>query len=224
MSASSSSQSQSGSPLNSPLVRRLLAQLAQTREATPDDGRRGEILSAAEALLREKGLDGFSMRRLADRVGIKLASLQYHFRNKGLLMEALVERSAEIYHQELMDLLRDLGDQPKALFEAVIDWMCAANAEGGNLDFQLWALAAHDPIANAALDRYMASYRELLFELMAAINPKQKAATRWRRAALISTMIEGSLLIIGEGRLPHKELSGLTKETRHAALMLAISD
>ena len=100
--------------------------------------------------------------------------------------------------------------------------MCEVNTEGGNLDFQLWALAAHDPIANAALDRYMASYRELLFELMAAINPKQK--TRWRRAALISTMIEGSLLDIGEGRLPHKELSGLAKETRRAALMLALSD
>ena len=210
--------------LSSPVVQRLLTQLEQTVAATPTGGRRDEILRAAEGLLREGGLDGFSMRRLADRVGIKLASLQYHFRSKGLLMEALIERSAEIYHQDLMRLLRRLGDQPKALFEAVIDWMCEVNTEGGNLDFQLWALAAHDPIANAALDRYMTSYRELLFELMAAINPKQKAPTRWRRAALISTMIEGSLLIIGEGRLPHKELSGLANETRRAALMLALSD
>jgi AcrR family transcriptional regulator len=210
--------------LSSPVVRRLLTQLEKTKAAAPTGGRANEILLAAEALLREAGVDGFSMRRLADRVGIKLASLQYHFRSKGLLMEALVERSEEIYQQGLMLLLRDLGDQPKALFEAVIDWMCKENVEGGNLDFQLWALAAHDPIANAALDRYMASYRELLFELMAAINPKQKAPTRWRRAALISTMIEGSLLIIGEGRLPHKELSGLAKETRRAALLLALSD
>jgi hypothetical protein len=70
----------------------------------------------------------------------------------------------------------------------------------------------------------MASYRELLFELMQAINPRQKPATRWRRAALISTMIEGSLLIVGEGRLQHKDLKGLARETRRAALLLAYSD
>jgi len=210
--------------LGSPVFRRLLTRLEQTIAATPIEGRRDEILRAAEALLREGGLDGFSMRRVADRVGIKLASLQYHFRSRGLLMEALLERSFEVYHQDLMRLIRELGDQPKALFEAVIDWICEVNTEGGNLTFQLWALAAHDPIANAALDRYMATYRELLFELMAGVNPKQKTQTRWHRAALISTMIEGSLLIIGEGRLPHKELSGLANETRRAALMLALSD
>jgi hypothetical protein len=54
--------------------------------------------------------------------------------------------------------------------------------------------------------------------------PKRNAQSRWCRAALISTIIEGSLLIIGEGRLPHKESSGLAKETRRAALMLALSD
>jgi AcrR family transcriptional regulator len=102
-----------------------LTQLEQTGAATPSAGRRDEILQAPEALLRDGGLEGFSMRRLADKVGIKLASLQYHFRSKGLLMQAL---------------------------------------------------------------------------------------------------IGGSLLITGEGRLPHKELSGLAKETRHAALMLALSD
>jgi AcrR family transcriptional regulator len=210
--------------LSSPLVQRLLAQLELTKAAAPSGGRRDEILDAAEAVLREVGLDGFSMRRLAERVGIKLASLQYHFPSKGLLMEGLLDRSAEIYHQDLTRLLRDLGSQPKKIFEAVIDWMCKEDTQDGNLDFQFWALAAHDPIANAALDRYMTAYRELLFELMAAINPKQKAQTRWRRAALISTMIEGCMLITSEGRPPHKELSGLAKEAKRVALMLALSD
>jgi AcrR family transcriptional regulator len=210
--------------LTSPVVRHLLAQLEEAKANAPSSGRRDEILHAAEALLREDGLEGFSMRRLADRVGIKLASLQYHFRSKGQLMEALLARSAEIYQEDLTRLLRDLGDRPRELFEAVIDWMCEANAEGGNLDFQLWALAAHDPVANAALDRYMLAYRELLFALMEAMNPKLDEPTRWRRAALISTMIEGSLLIVGAGRLPHEELSGLAEETRRAALVLALAD
>ena len=211
-------------PSNSPVVRRLLARLDVNTTSTANGGRPSEILDAAEYLLKKDGLPSFSMRRVADRVGIKLASLQHHFKTKGQLMEALVERSEDLYQQDLTRLLHKLGDRPEELFVAVIDWMCTENDKGGNLDFQFWALAAHDSVANAALDRYMASYRELLFELMTAINPKQKPATRWRRAALISTMIEGSLLILGEGRLLHKELNGLAKETRRAALLLALSD
>ncbi len=211
-------------PLSSPVMRRLLARLDAKTAAAANGGRRSEILDAAEDLLGKDGVAGFSMRRLADRVGIKLASLQHHFQSKGQLMEALIERSEDLYQQNLTHLLYDLGDKPEELFVAVIDWMCRENDKGGNLDFQFWALAAHDPIANAALDRYMASYRELLFELMTAINPKQKPATRWRRAALISTMSEGSLLILGKGRLQHKELNGLAKETRRTALLLALSD
>jgi AcrR family transcriptional regulator len=205
-------------------MRRLLARLEANTAAAAMVGRQSEILDAAEELLSQAGLASFSMRRLAARVGIKLASLQHHFRSKGQLMEALIARSEDLYQRDLIRLLHKLGDRPEELFAAVIDWMCKENDSGGNLDFQFWALAAHDPIANAALDRYMASYRELLFELMTAINPKQKPATRWRRAALISTMIEGSLLILGEGRLQHKELNGLAKETRRAALLLARSD
>jgi AcrR family transcriptional regulator len=201
-----------------------LIRLEETRASNTPGGRREEILQVAEALLREEGLSGFSMRAIADRVGIKLASLQYHFPSKGELMEALVERSAEMYHADLVRLLHDLADRPLELFEAFVDYACAANLDGGNLDFQIWALAAHEPVANAALDRYMVSFRALLFELMKAINPGQNTATRWHRAALISTMIEGCLLIVGEGRVQHDELGGIVQETRKAALLLAMSD
>ena len=179
--------------LNSPVIRRLLARLDADPAAAPPGGRRSEILNTAEALLSQEGLAGFSMRRLADRVGIKLASLQHHFKSKGDLMEALCARSEDLYQRDLTRLLHELGDEPEELFAAVIDWMCGENEKGGNLDFQFWAMAAHDPVANAALDHYMTAYRELLFELMAIINPDQKPATRWRRATQISTMIEGSL-------------------------------
>jgi len=104
-------------------MRRLLARLAAHTAAAANGGRRSEILDAAEALLSKGGLAGFSMRRLADRVGIKLASLQHHFHSKGKLMEALVERSEDLYHQDLTRLLHELGDKPEERFVAVIDWM-----------------------------------------------------------------------------------------------------
>lgn len=45
-----------------------------------------QIVEAAIALLNESGLDGFSMRRLADRLGIKAASLYWHVQDKDHLL------------------------------------------------------------------------------------------------------------------------------------------
>src|SRR5215471_9821291 len=42
-------------------------------------------------LLGEAGVDGLSMRGLADRLGVKAASLYWHVRDKGQVLELLAE-------------------------------------------------------------------------------------------------------------------------------------
>ena len=55
---------------------------------------RGHIVSAALDLLDEAGLEGLTMRALAERMGVRAASLYWHIRDKeqllGLLAEAIV--------------------------------------------------------------------------------------------------------------------------------------
>lgn len=55
---------------------------------------RDAIVDAAIALLDEIGIDALSTRRLAERLGIKSASLYWHFRDKGVLLEAMAARMA----------------------------------------------------------------------------------------------------------------------------------
>jgi TetR/AcrR family tetracycline transcriptional repressor len=50
-----------------------------------------QIVLAALDLLDEVGLDGLSMRRLAERLGIKAASLYWHVRNKEHLLQLLAD-------------------------------------------------------------------------------------------------------------------------------------
>lgn len=52
--------------------------------------KRTDILSAAEKRVRLGGYDNFSFRDLASDVGIKSASVHYHFPTKGSLGKALV--------------------------------------------------------------------------------------------------------------------------------------
>jgi TetR/AcrR family transcriptional repressor of nem operon len=65
---------------------------------------RSVILDAAEKLVRSRGYNGFSYRDLASAVGIKTASIHYHFPTKGDLGEALVEREREVFAQNLTQL------------------------------------------------------------------------------------------------------------------------
>jgi TetR/AcrR family tetracycline transcriptional repressor len=54
------------------------------------------IVDGAIALLNEEGLEGVSLRRLAQRLGIKAPSLYHHFADKSALLAALVERIFDV--------------------------------------------------------------------------------------------------------------------------------
>src|SRR6266853_1303100 len=52
---------------------------------------RGRLVSEALGLIQEEGLDALSMRRLADRLKVKAASLYWHVRDRRELLELLAE-------------------------------------------------------------------------------------------------------------------------------------
>lgn len=62
---------------------------------------RRSILEAAEALVVERSLGGFSMRRLASRCGYTLPTIYRHFGDKPRLLEALLDER----FQGLLDVL-----------------------------------------------------------------------------------------------------------------------
>ncbi|SFI40664.1 transcriptional regulator, TetR family [Paenibacillus sp. UNC496MF] len=56
------------------------------------------ILDTAQALVQEVGFNGFSYAHIASKIGIRTASIHYHFPNKEDLGEALIAR----YHREFL--------------------------------------------------------------------------------------------------------------------------
>lgn len=57
--------------------------------------RRGEILTAAKALFVAEGYQGFTTRKLAERVGLSQTGLYVYFRSKELIFDALCRQSFE---------------------------------------------------------------------------------------------------------------------------------
>jgi TetR/AcrR family transcriptional regulator, ethionamide resistance regulator len=67
------------------------------RPAPPSrgDGRRDQILDAAETLFEVAGYDALTMAAIAQRVGITRPSLYFYFDSKQAVMTALVQRSID---------------------------------------------------------------------------------------------------------------------------------
>lgn len=65
------------------------------------DDARTLILDAALELAQKRGYAGFSFRDVAQAVGVKSASIHYHFPTKDDLVEALIARYSEAFMTEL---------------------------------------------------------------------------------------------------------------------------
>lgn len=72
----------------------------QTRPAPPG-GRRAQIVAEARSLLEAEGPEGLSMRRLAERIGVRAPSLYKHIPDKAALEAELVADGV----RELADLM-----------------------------------------------------------------------------------------------------------------------
>jgi len=88
---------------------------------------RGRLVSEALGLVQEEGLDALSMRRLADRLKVKAASLYWHVRDRRELLELLAEsilvtvgppRSRLDWRSSILDALEALGERVAAQKDA----------------------------------------------------------------------------------------------------------
>ncbi|WP_052682126.1 TetR/AcrR family transcriptional regulator C-terminal domain-containing protein [Saccharothrix sp. ST-888] len=83
--------------------------------------RQNDVLRGAMELLDEVGLDELTMRRLADRLGVRVGALYWHYPSKTALLDALVEQIIaealagwEPVAGEWDDRLRELAGRARA--------------------------------------------------------------------------------------------------------------
>lgn len=181
------------------------------------------ILQAAMDVVVEGGPDAFVLRRVAEKAGLSLAALQHHFPTRAALVEELIEHEIDGYQRALAELLGGPAADPATLFLKVVDWALADAGQARTRAFStyLWSLANTDAHAAQALDRCMALYRGVFAILIRRLSPRLSAAEAGRRAALVTVMIDGSMIVLGEGKPAHPEHEGLAALIRATALRVA---
>lgn len=109
---------------------------------------RGTLLREARALLAEDGIEGLSLRKLADRVGVSRTASYHHFQDKHALLCALAAQGFEALDQMAGHAMdgQPLPQGLAALMQGYLDF-ALADPERYDLMFgrRLWKLAQPTP-------------------------------------------------------------------------------
>ena len=163
-------------------------------ETARQRARKDEILEAARRILIEEGHHRLTMRNVAEHVGIKLASLQYHFPNREALVSALIQSGNEIYKSLVSSLLGDVDSSATGpAIAAMLDRVFEEYQDERTLNFheQIWALSIRDP---HMMEQYREGYADIwnsAVEIIGRIDPESSEAERRMRAALIIALVDG---------------------------------
>ncbi len=81
---------------------------------------RETLLDAATILLKDNGVDGLSLRKLASHVGVSRTAPYHHFQNKNELLCAIAEEGFKKHHTEAKNNFEDSSIPMKERFRSYI--------------------------------------------------------------------------------------------------------
>jgi TetR/AcrR family transcriptional repressor of bet genes len=81
--------------------------------------RRGELLGAAVAVIGEEGLSRLTLARVAARVGMSAASVNFHFATKVNLLRDTLDAVVQEFHDTISSIIARHSDDPLLALEAI---------------------------------------------------------------------------------------------------------
>ena len=160
-----------------------------------------QILDITQELIQARGFSAISYQDIADRVGIRKASIHYHFPTKFALGAAVIER----YHRRLMATLaaaeatpgascRDLLAAYLEPFDRFVeggDKVCLCGALAG--EFAALPRAMQEQVSRFFTEQQ--AWLERLFERARAAGELRFAGTPRDAARLCFSALQGALLV-----------------------------
>lgn len=150
--------------------------------------KRTQILDAAERRARKGGYNGFSFRDIAEDVGIKSASVHYHFPTKDDLANAIVERYTE---RTIKALGKPEGLAPQEAFDKVAALFITSD-ERDDLMCLCGVLGAEAGMLAPPLVDGVSTYFDTLTDWLSKALEGPDAAQRARQ---IVAALEGGLIV-----------------------------
>ncbi|TXR54719.1 TetR/AcrR family transcriptional regulator [Reinekea thalattae] len=157
------------------------------------------LLDAGESFIIESGYGNFSFRDIAEEVGIKSASVHYHYPTKGDLVAAVMERYTEQFAQQLPDPMSDAKSAIE-LLEGFIAGFKGKIVDQHNMSL-CTILTADKPLLPERVATELAQFYELLLnwltQVFMRLNAVDEAEGLLLASQLLATLHGASILVQG---------------------------
>lgn len=193
------------------------------KEHNNDKGTKERILDAAERLFSKAGYKGTSMRKITDKAGANLASVNYHFGSKKALLDAVIKRRLvplnKIRKQRLEDIRRKARETGKnadvpavlrAFIEPTLTFMDSGTGARDFVAFISRSISDPDNTVRTIFHRYVGPIFHMFFDVMSESLPNiARDVLFWRIHFVLGSMYH-AVLISGAG---FKELEEFDTDT-----------
>ena len=165
------------------------------------------IVAVAGKVLVESGYAGLTLKRVADAAGVSVGNLNYYFRTKESLVEALIEHVLTDFSSRFEDIVRHKVADGSNTFSALLQWAMdgSCTPQYSRLARELWAMASHNKSVAAAMDHY---YDQSIAAAMARLAGPNDAHRRGELAALVALtciIAEGASAVFGRRGRRHPQ-------------------
>lgn len=160
-----------------------------------------QILDLAETLIQTRSYSAFSYQDIADALGIRKASIHYHFASKAELGAAVIDRYADRFGTALAAMGADQSKSSMAMLDFYIepylrfaktpDRVCLCGALAGEMP-------ALPPEMRARVDRFFKAHHAWLAGILergAARGEFDLSAPAAKTARLVFGALQGALLV-----------------------------
>ena len=187
-----------------------------------------EILEVARHVFADGGYTEFTMRKIANAAGMHLKSIQYHFRTKRELLQAMF---LYVFYHYYIDGYINVFEEQRAVTPK--EQLCTAiryllrdivdNPFTVKYYFELYAMSMRDSDAEELVNIMYTDYRRRFQELIMKMNPTLEAQVAADRATLIASITEGMCLFLGAGKTNHDAPESTLREAEARILDLVMA-
>ena len=155
---------------------------------------RTAILDAAEAIFAERGFAATRLEDVAERVGIRRASIVYYFRDKRELYEAVLDQVFAGLERRIESALSSLDPLPARVEAGVSAWVDYVGARPTTARLLLREVADGSPDRDSALRRFTRPYFELIRKQVVERRDQAGGALERVDPVLVASTVAGTTI------------------------------
>jgi AcrR family transcriptional regulator len=161
------------------------------------------ILKGASRVLIDYGYAEFTVRRVAEVVGMTVGNLTYHFPSKRELLRALIVKLLADYNNRFGDFLSAPTTSASPGLEPLIRWAFTDTiaVETVHTMRELWAIALHDAVIKSAIDDFYDQMMVNLVQMLQQMRPRVSVRTIRELVQFMTIMAEGTNVFFGTRRV-----------------------